>query len=94
MMLQTILCGARRQLLRQGLVVRNIIRIRIKDLWRSRLLSDINQSYMGRKNLAATATLDSVVVKVFLSQRDRGNTLRMLKHSLKGLSSLLHLTST
>ena len=42
---------------------------------------------MGGIILVGTATLEPVVVKVFLTLRDRGDTLRMLKHNLKGLPS-------
>ena len=70
-----------------------LTKIRVKVLLRSRLPSDISQSYMGRKFLAVTAALELVAVKVFLILRDRGDTLRMLKQTLKGLSSSLPSTS-
>ena len=94
MLLLRILCGARQQLLHQGHEVLILTMARLKPLCRNRSLSDFNQSVLGRIILAITATLKPATVKVFQTLWNRGDVLKTLKQTLKGLLSPLHSTST
>jgi hypothetical protein len=49
---------------------------------------------LDRKILAVTAVLEAVVRKVPLAVRDRGDSLKMIKQTLKGLPSLFLSTTT